>query len=231
VTERSPRFTSVPPVVLFALAVAASLASSCGAASALEIEAASSSAATTGAGGATTTARTTNTATTTGIGGGPATTSVTTGVGGTGGIVGTGGACCSDDQNPAPLSDNPCGQAAKWIAWKYVPSCSLLITRIELHTSDGSAALIADEGDMPGNFIFEATLGAPDANGWRGIDLMPPVPVKAGAIYWIGESAGLCSVASAGMQQPYYGGSPGMWEGPYSSPDHEWTAHITGACN
>jgi hypothetical protein len=141
------------------------------------------------------------------------------------------GPCCGDQLNPTTPSSSPCTLGATWIAWQYIPSCSFEVTRIELHTTDGSAALLADANDSPGAFLFQGALGIAEANGWRGVDVTPPIQVVGGKTYWIGEDATYCSVAESGTPYPYYGSfQSGQWNGPYMSADHAWTARIVGSC-
>src|SRR5262249_33719216 len=67
-------------------------------------------------------------------------------------------ACCGDNQNPFPPSSN-CIQGAAWIAWQYIPGCSFNVTRIELHTSGGSLALLAAGANgQPGATLFQGML-------------------------------------------------------------------------
>lgn len=138
-------------------------------------------------------------------------------------------ACCGDDQNPNPPSNN-CFQGAAWIAWQYVPTCGFNVTRIELHTNAGSVALLADNGGKPGATLFQGVLGPPDPQGWLGADVSPPIAVTGGTVYWIAEAVGTCSIASSGTTPPYYGGQSlnGPWDGPYMG--HNWTSHVKGEC-
>jgi hypothetical protein len=139
-------------------------------------------------------------------------------------------ACCGDNQNDKPPAGN-CIQGAQWIAWDYTPSCSFNATRIELHADMGEVALLADANGKPGALLFQGALGAPDAMGWIGANIAPPVPLLGGQKYWIAEKVGLCSIASGGVAPMYYGSFTalgGPWEGPYQS--YFWTAHIIGEC-
>ena len=140
-------------------------------------------------------------------------------------------ACCGDEQNPFPPANN-CSQGAVWIAWEYVPGCSFNMTRLEIHTDPGNVALLADANDAPGAVIFQGPLGAPDAQGWRGADVVPPKPLVGGQKYWIAENVGQCSTTSAGTAQPYYGSFgnlSGPWDGPFQG-GNIWTSHVIGEC-
>jgi hypothetical protein len=140
--------------------------------------------------------------------------------------------CCGDNQNDFPPAGN-CLQGAQWIAWKYVPSCSFNVTRIELHSDNGNVALLADANDFPGATLFEGPLGAPDAQGWIGSDVAPPIALTGGATYWLAENVGVCSTATGGTPPTYYGSFntlAGPWEGPYMDNFNIFTAHIIGEC-
>jgi hypothetical protein len=139
-------------------------------------------------------------------------------------------ACCGDDMNPNP-PDNNCSQGAAWIAWEYVPSCGFNVTRLELHTDGGSVALLADAGNFPGPLLFQGVLGAPDASGFLGADVNPPIALVGGQKYWLAEAVGICSIAANGSAPTYYGSFgdlSGPWSGPFNG--HAWTAHVVGEC-
>lgn len=141
-------------------------------------------------------------------------------------------ACCGDKLNDFPVSNN-CSQGAVWIAWKYVPSCSFNVTRLEIHSDKGNVALLDDNNDAPGSTLFQGMLGLPDANGWIGADVVPPIALTAGATYWIAENVSVCSIASMGNPPKYYGSFntlAGPWSGPFMDVSNIWTAHIIGEC-
>ena len=55
--------------------------------------------------------------------------------------------------------------------------------------------------------------------------------LTSGATYWIAENVSLCSIAAAGVQQPYYSSFntlAGPWGGPFMG--HAWTSHVIGEC-
>jgi len=111
-----------------------------------------------------------------------------------------------------------------------VPRCSFAVRRIELHAGEGMAALIADMNGAPGSFLAEGALGPADADGWRGADFAPAIPVSAGTTYWIGEASQDCSYAGPGNALlPYYTASlingTLLWEGPFME---AWTSRILG---
>lgn len=138
--------------------------------------------------------------------------------------------CCRNDQNPGPTSNN-CSGSNRWSAWEYIAGCSISIARLELHTNDGSVALLGDDGDRPGRVLFQGALGPPDADGWRGADVVPPITVVAGERYWLAQSGVQCSIAAAGTMFPYYNSThdlAGPWEGPVVW--LTWSAHVIGTC-
>ena len=141
------------------------------------------------------------------------------------------GACCGDEQNTDYPPDTNCSGIT--VAWQYVPSCDFAVSRIELHKSGGTVALLDGVGGgPPGVTLWSAPLpsspaGEPD---WEGADVVPPIALTAGHVYYLEESAGICSIASGGVEYPYYGqSSDGSWDGPYQW--HPWTSRIIGACH
>ena len=141
-----------------------------------------------------------------------------------------GGRCCGDEQNTDhPPSTNCSGIT---IAWQYIPSCDFAVSRIELHKSAGTVALLDHAGSQPGATLWSAELpSSPTGDpAWNGADVVPPIALRAGHIYFIEESAGTCSIATDGIEYPYYGlGSDGSWDGPYTW--HPWTSHVIGTCH
>jgi len=138
--------------------------------------------------------------------------------------------CCYDAQNGSEPPSLSCSQGATWIAWEYVPSCDLLLVRIELHTNGGGVALLQDAGGKPGALLAQATMPSVSPPGWTGGDLAKPIPLQAGTTYWLAESTSYCSIAASGVAYTYYGGNSlsGSWDGPFKS--HHWTSHLIGAC-
>jgi hypothetical protein len=138
-------------------------------------------------------------------------------------------ACCGDEQNPSPPSNN-CFQGAVWIAWQYTPSCGFNTTRIELHTDGPSVALLSSANGLPGATLFQGPLGPSDPQGWKGADINPPIALTGGQLYWIVEAAGLCSIADVGVTPTYYAAPTlnGPWDGPYVG--HHWTSRVKGEC-
>jgi hypothetical protein len=140
-------------------------------------------------------------------------------------------ACCGDFLNQGAPSNN-CSQGATWIAWKYVPTCSFPLETLALHTDSGSVAVLSDSNDFPGAVLFQGPLGPPDPQGWLTASVSPAVNLVGGQTYWIAENVGVCSIAAAGVDYPYYGSFgnlAGPWDGPFVG-GHAWTfkAHPLG---
>jgi hypothetical protein len=141
-------------------------------------------------------------------------------------------ACCGDNQNPFPPANN-CFQGAAWIAWEYIPACSFNLTRLELHTDQGSVALLDTVNNLPGSTLFQGMLGAPDPQGWEGANVAPKIALIGGQKYWIAEAVGQCSIASQGVGPTYYASFTtlaGPWQGPYGGNTNIWTSHVVGEC-
>jgi hypothetical protein len=117
-----------------------------------------------------------------------------------------------------------------WIAWKYQPGCNIAVTAIALHTDGGSVALLADASGKPGAVLGTATLPFVSPPSWTTGTFASPIALAVGKSYWIGEAVSVCSQATAGVSQPYYGASglSGPWDGPYQ--DAFWTSQISGSC-
>jgi hypothetical protein len=145
--------------------------------------------------------------------------------------IDAGGTCCGDEQNTDYPPDTNCSGIA--IAWQYVPSCDFAVWRIELHKSGGTVALLdGTGGGPPGATLWSAMLPSSPTGepAWEGADVVPAIPLQAGHVYYIEESSGTCSIASGGVQYPYYGQwSDGSWDGPYQW--HPWTSHVIGTCH
>jgi hypothetical protein len=129
------------------------------------------------------------------------------------------------------------------IAW--IPVTTGIVTRIELYTGElaasSSVALWADNGGGPSQPLsalswsnpFNTTLG----KGWQGADLLTPVSVTAGTLYWVvwdpagGEQAPVTN-NPGDIQQTYWGSSTGnvtggaTWNGPYSFTDRRWKFRV-----
>ncbi len=124
------------------------------------------------------------------------------------------------------------------IAW--IPAVTGTIRRIELFTGETTApnqvALWSNNAGTPGAALgwsnaFNTTLG----KGWQGADLLTPVAVTAGSLYWVvwdpagGQQA---PVTNTGIQQTYYGSWTGnvtggtTWNGPYNFPDRRWKFRV-----
>jgi hypothetical protein len=142
----------------------------------------------------------------------------------------TGATCCLDEQNTDYPPDTNCGGTT--IAWQYVPSCTIAVARIELHKNGGTVALLDSAPDgSPGATLWSGALsGDPSATvTWNGADVVPPIPLAAGHVYYLEESEGTCSIATDGVEYPYYGLSgSSTWDGPFQW--HPWTSHVIGAC-
>jgi hypothetical protein len=144
--------------------------------------------------------------------------------------VEAGGTCCGDEQNTSYPPDTNCSGIT--IAWQYVPSCDFSVARIELHKSGGTVALLdGNGGGPPGATLWSASLPSSPTGepAWEGADVVPPIPLTAGHIYYLEESEGTCSIASDGVQYPYYGLWSYGWDGPYQW--HPWTSHVIGTCH
>ncbi len=124
------------------------------------------------------------------------------------------------------------------IAW--TPAVTGTIRRIEMFTGESTApnqvALWSNNAGLPGTALswsnpFNATLG----KGWQGADLLTPISVTAGSLYWVvwdpagGEQA---AVTNTGIQQTYYGSGTGnvmggaTWGGPYNFTDRRWKFRV-----
>ena len=138
------------------------------------------------------------------------------------------GGCPGDEQNTQYPPSEVCGQGPTWLAWEYIPSHTFTVAAIELHTDDGSVALLDSSGVAPGATLASATLapsGPPAA--WKTGTLSAPVTVTAGHRYFIAEHVATCSIASTGTQYRYYGSFSslsGPWDGPYQS--WAWTSRL-----
>jgi hypothetical protein len=145
--------------------------------------------------------------------------------------VEAGGTCCGEEQNTDYPPDTNCSGIT--IAWQYIPSCDFSVARIELHKSGGTVALLdGNGGGPPGATLWSAQLpSSPTGDpAWEGADVVPPIPLQAGRVYYLEESDGTCSIATSGVEYPYYGLSiGGSWDGPYQS--HAWTSHVIGTCH
>lgn len=139
--------------------------------------------------------------------------------------------CCEDGQNTSFPPDDNCGGVS--LAWEYVPSCNLRVKGIELHNQGGAVSIHADDAGRPGPVLWQGTLPKPSqpGNAWVGTSVTPLLPLAKGRRYWIQAAAGPCSIATGGVQQPYYGwwGGGTGWDGPFTW--HHYTSRIHGACD
>jgi len=138
---------------------------------------------------------------------------------------------CMAGQNLEYAPDDTCQHgAAVWIAWKWEPTDDISVEELQLHTDDGDAALLDDDGGQPGQLLAQGTLSAADADGWRSISLSPPVSVTAGSTYWIAEDVAVCSTAVDGIEFEYYTADQlsGPWDGSFTG--HSWTSKVSGTC-
>jgi len=141
------------------------------------------------------------------------------------------GACCGDEQNTDYPTDTNCSGTT--IAWQYVPSCDFAVARIELHKTGGTVALLdSAPGGEPGATIWQGDLPSSPTGepAWNGADVVPPIPLVAGHVYYLEESPGTCSIAKSGVPYTYYGlQGDGSWSGPWQQ--HAWTSHVIGTCH
>jgi len=135
--------------------------------------------------------------------------------------------CCGDEQNTDfPPDDNCHGNT---VAWQYIPSCDFILARIEIHRSGGgTVSLLDSDGARPGVTLFTGLLPSSPSSAWVGANVDHPLPLRAGHIYWIEESPGICSIATQGIPYTYYGNLGTGWEGPFQG--HPWTSRVIGAC-
>ncbi len=139
-------------------------------------------------------------------------------------------ACCDDGPNLAfaPLGDGVHGGE---FVWPFTPTCNMMLTRIDMFTDGGYAALAVDVNGKPGNEIDFALLSIPLPNGWLGSKPLG-IQLVAGTQYWIvHDSAGSAQTSSTvnGIPLPvYYSAAK---NGPYSlSANLPLTAHLIGDC-
>jgi hypothetical protein len=138
--------------------------------------------------------------------------------------------CCGDEVNDYPPILT-CDQVGNWIAFEYVPDCDYVLARIELHTNQGTVALLADNAGQPGAILFQGTLDGTVGTAWRGADT-PSIALTGGQTYWVVQDAGPCSVTNLGTFQNSWssinGGLAGPWTGPWNF--WQYTAHLIGDC-
>lgn len=125
------------------------------------------------------------------------------------------------------------------ISW--VPANTVLVTRVEVFTGEltgpSELAIWSDDGGAPSQPL--AALGVTSSflvsppDTWYGADLDVPVPVVAGAKYWVawdptGGEQCACTDDPGDVQQAYWGSFDGgvsggaNWFGPFSFPDRRW---------
>lgn len=143
------------------------------------------------------------------------------------------GACGEGVNTDQPTTDN-CGGAGA--AFEYVPQMDVVVSRIEVHTTNGDVGLLDSDCDKPGKVLFLGPLdGPPGVPMWRGANVFPPITVKAQHRYFFyqrpaGNQGTMCSVAVTGVQVREYTspGPNGPWDGPFGG--LAWTARAIGTC-
>ncbi len=141
---------------------------------------------------------------------------------------------CGEGVNTDHATTDNCGGAGA--AFEYVPLMDVVVSRLEVHTTNGFVGLLDSNCDRPGKLLFLGQLdGPPDVPMWRGADVFPVITVKANHRYFFYQrpSANLgtmCSVASSGVEVREYTspGPSGPWDGPFSG--LAWTGRAIGTC-
>jgi hypothetical protein len=141
---------------------------------------------------------------------------------------------------------DPAFMGGPMVGWEWGPAATATIGRIEIFTGEVSAssrlALWSDDGGAPGRPLASLGWSAPFAvdvaKAWVGADLLVPVDVTGGAIYWVvwdpqGNEQVSASDDPADTRMNYYGSSAGdveggaAWSGPFNFTDRRWKARMT----
>lgn len=148
----------------------------------------------------------------------------------------SGTTCCEDGQNLAyPPAQTDISSLGFPFAWQYVPGCDIDATEISLWNAEGSTVAILDSvNGQPGFSLWSGSLPISDPLDptWEEADIRPPLQLSGGHVYFIEVAATAISIASGGVEYPYYSsggdGSGNGWEGPNTG--YAFTSRITGNC-
>jgi hypothetical protein len=136
---------------------------------------------------------------------------------------------CEDDQNTNYAPSDCGGPSNVWFAWPYTPTRDIHVQRIELHTTGAGVALLESTGGLPGKLLFQGTTPTSSAAAWLGVDLAPPVALRAGVLYYLAEQVTYCSQALGGTQFIEYYAS--TLAGPWGTTGTgSYTSHVIGQC-
>jgi Stigma-specific protein, Stig1 len=136
--------------------------------------------------------------------------------------------CCALTQNLN--HELGTGIQSTWIAWELAPECYLQAQSITLALPYGSAAILADDGNVPGAVLAVAQLDLAGADGWTTGVLSPPVSLILGHRYWLASNSYTASMTDDGFEYDYYSSTSlhGPWSGPKGP--RPFTSRVNGVC-
>lgn len=122
--------------------------------------------------------------------------------------------CCEEDVNVGS-SELPSVYFDRHMAWPIVPQCSILLSGIDVFTTQGWLYLLSDSQGEPGATLFKNGVPVAPAPQWAHVPVNPPIQLAKGTTYWLSHfssaSASTRSVANQGVMIPFktaFGGFP-----------------------
>ncbi len=120
------------------------------------------------------------------------------------------------------------GDTVDWFATPYTATADISVERVEAHMSRGDVALLASAGGAPGAVLFQGSIGSSPQPTWLGADVIPPVALTGGTLYFV-AFRGDCSFVVANVNPVEYIASSitGPW---HVDGTDNWTARLIGTC-
>jgi hypothetical protein len=133
---------------------------------------------------------------------------------------------------------DPVFMGGPMVGIRWVPTASVTVQRVEVYTGEAAApnaiAIWSTNGSQPlAPLAFSNSFTTSVAKGWQGANLLSPVSVTAGSVYWVvwdpaGGEQSPVTADPGDIQQTYWGSYSGnvtggaSWFGPFSFPDRRW---------